>query len=319
MTEQRSAFGQDFGKQVLRVALAVVGLLILRAILGALPMLKNASTIGSTFISPLVIINAVIDTVILLALLRLGLVVGRSISEHYVRLPDLGRIVSLAVAALALAAAYEVYQKPAACLLMSGTDFGKCQQLGALTTGMDFAAAIQQLTQAAAQAVAQAQNGALVAGLQESAANCLVSVYPAYGWTFLVLIAIPVVMIVVLVSRNLDAITETLFHAATAPPRPVSASYSGAARPSGPGPAGDGASAGDAIEKLAKLKSLLDAGVISKEEFEGQKAAILGSSPASSPTTAEPEELRKLKSLFDAGALTQEEYEAQRRRILAAL
>jgi hypothetical protein len=81
------------------------------------------------------------------------------------------------------------------------------------------------------------------------------------------------------------------------------------------GPAGDGAGPGDVIEKLAKLKALLDAGVISREEFDGQKTAILGGSPAS----AEPEELRKLRSLFESGALTEEEYEAQKRRILAKL
>ena len=39
-----------------------------------------------------------------------------------------------------------------------------------------------------------------------------------YGWTFLILIAIPVVGIVVLVSRNLDGLTEVVSRAASLSP-----------------------------------------------------------------------------------------------------
>lgn len=70
----------------------------------------------------------------------------------------------------------------------------------------------------------------------------------------------------------------------------------------------------DDLAALTKLKSLLDAGVLSRPEFEARKARILGGEP---PAPAEPDELRQLKALYEGGALTQEEYESQRVKILA--
>ena len=74
-------------------------------------------------------------------------------------------------------------------------------------------------------------------------------------------------------------------------------------------------SARDIVEKLGKLKSLLDSEVISKEDFETQKMKLLGrTAPDSKP--AEPEDFRKLKSLLDSGALTEEEYKTHKERLL---
>ena len=319
MAQGRSMLGPDFGKRVIRVALAIVGLLVLRAILGALPMVKNASAIGDTFLTPLVLANAVVDTVIFLLILSFGVGLGRTMQANYTRLPDLGKMISLATVAVVLLLAYGSYQTVVACLVESPSDITKALT-GAAGGGVQsllgqFGNMIQGLENSVMEQAIKTAPGYALAGYQAAAVLALKQPPDIYGWTFLILIAIPVIGIVVLVSRNLDTITDMVFHAATARPRPTGSGSGAGVRPPGAGPAGDGAGPGDVIEKLAKLKALLDAGVISREEFDGQKTAILGGSPAS----AEPEELRKLRSLFESGALTKEEYEAQKRRILAKL
>lgn len=70
------------------------------------------------------------------------------------------------------------------------------------------------------------------------------------------------------------------------------------------------------LDKMLKLKTLLESGLITRQEFDAQKTTILKIPPvALSPD----EELRRLKSLADSGALTQAEYDAQRKRILEQL
>ncbi|MFZ3264341.1 MAG: hypothetical protein WA172_10100, partial [Terriglobales bacterium] len=69
MTHTQSFFNPEFGKRVVRLAMTVVGLLVLRAILGNLPMLANATALGSSLMSPLVIADAIVDTLFLIVLL----------------------------------------------------------------------------------------------------------------------------------------------------------------------------------------------------------------------------------------------------------
>lgn len=80
---------------------------------------------------------------------------------------------------------------------------------------------------------------------------------------------------------------------------------------------GDGFS-DETIEKLIKLKSLLDSGVISREEFEQQKAKIKPVRPVApvSPASNIEEQLKMLKSLLDSGTITQAEYENLRQKVL---
>jgi hypothetical protein len=317
MAKGQPILGPDFGKRVIRVAVAIVGLLILRAILGALPMMKNASAIGDTLLTPLVVADAVVDSVIFSLILSFGVRLGRTIQANCARLPDL---ISLATVAVVLLLAYGSYQTLVACLVESPADIVNTliPATGGAPANADefmrqFGGVPQGLDKGVIEQAIKTAPGYALAGYQAAAVLALRQRPDIYGWTFLILIAIPVIGIVVLVSRNLDTITEMVFHAATATARPAGGGYGAGVRPSGVGPAGDAAGPGDVIEKLAKLKSLLDAGVISREEFDGQKTAVLGGSPA----THEPEELRKLRSLREAGALTEEEYEAQKRRILA--
>jgi uncharacterized membrane protein len=66
------------------------------------------------------------------------------------------------------------------------------------------------------------------------------------------------------------------------------------------------------IEKLEKLKSLLDSGAISKEEYETQKNKILHGSSSSSIE----DQLMKLKQLYESGAISREEYDAEKKKLL---
>jgi uncharacterized membrane protein len=69
------------------------------------------------------------------------------------------------------------------------------------------------------------------------------------------------------------------------------------------------------LERLSKLKSLLDSGVITKEEFESQKSLVLHP-PSMQSIDPLQAQLTKLKSLYDSGALTEAEYNQQKRKLL---
>ncbi len=61
------------------------------------------------------------------------------------------------------------------------------------------------------------------------------------------------------------------------------------------------------------LRICLDKGLITKEEFEAEKARL---TKELTPTGDVEEKLNKLKSLLDSGAITQSEYEEQKQAIL---
>lgn len=73
----------------------------------------------------------------------------------------------------------------------------------------------------------------------------------------------------------------------------------------------------DAVDRLVKLKSLQDSGVITKEEFEAQKSAILH--PQITQSASAEDGLKKLKALHDSGAITDGEYESQKNKILSKM
>lgn len=211
--------------------------------------------------------------------------------------------------ALVLVFAYDSYETITACLVESPSSMLKgLAGTQGVPAGMDAATAqmlnsIQQTSQSIIADSIGKLPGTALAGYQQMAVLALRQSPDIYGWTFLVLIAIPVGFIVFYISRNMDAITELVFHAASA---------GGASQ--GPGRV-DTIPPGDPADKLKKLKALLDSGVISRQDFEGQKAVILGSFPIS----GEPAELQKLKALLDAGALSEQEYNLQKERFLARL
>jgi len=72
----------------------------------------------------------------------------------------------------------------------------------------------------------------------------------------------------------------------------------------------------DVLDKLERLKNLLDTGAITRDEFETQKKKIIGKPQM---TGTPEEELKRLKQLFDSGAITKTEYEEQKKQILSKL
>jgi len=72
----------------------------------------------------------------------------------------------------------------------------------------------------------------------------------------------------------------------------------------------------DNVEKLLKLKSLMESGVITKEEFEAQKNKLLQGSSSSDSVESK---LKELKSLLDSGAINQSEYDEQKSKILGRI
>lgn len=61
-------------------------------------------------IFPVTVVRVVLDTVILLLLLRLGYEIGRVFRDNFARLPVLGQVVSSSVAILVVFLAYDAYQ-----------------------------------------------------------------------------------------------------------------------------------------------------------------------------------------------------------------
>ena len=98
----------------------------------------------------------------------------------------------------------------------------------------------------------------------------------------------------------------------------------------------------DSLERIGRLKSLLDAGAITKEEFESQKNLILHPGTAQArqsnskgsqtvatgtpiPQASGPQlsgdalKLERLKGMLDGGLITQQDYDEQKKKILGAI
>lgn len=75
----------------------------------------------------------------------------------------------------------------------------------------------------------------------------------------------------------------------------------------------------ESIEKLSKLKGLLDSNVITKEEFYNQKSLLIGHGNQTNEENTVEEQLTKLKRLYESGAITTPEYDQQRQVLLSKL
>ena len=319
MEQVSLTFAQNIWKKLIRFAVNTLVLLILRAILGSLPMLKNASAFGDSLMSPLVLAYAVVDSVILVVIIDFGIALAHDLQARYEHIPDLGKLVSLTTVLVALICAYKVYELPTACVVVQPADLLSLGQSGTPAGFGEFMRAWTQMAGQVSAAAMQNATGDALISYQRLALAVLRRPPNIYAWTFVILVAFPAAGIVALVSRNLDTFTDLLSHTATAfrgtgglVGTVAGSSARGGAESSG---AGQGMSARDMVEKLGKLKSLLDSEVISKEDFETQKMKLLGrAAPNSKPS--EPEDFRKLKSLLDSGALTEEEYKTHKERLL---
>jgi uncharacterized membrane protein len=78
-------------------------------------------------------------------------------------------------------------------------------------------------------------------------------------------------------------------------------------------------STSEVLEKIVKLKGLLDSGALTREEFDQQKNLLLHPENSPQPSSAAlkaQNELEKAKSLHDAGVLTADEYDGIKKRLL---
>jgi hypothetical protein len=184
--------GSEVGRRLVKIIIAVVGLLIIRLVLDNLPMLKEAKPIyvgsGSSpaanadwanilqqysngqmpqnvqdlarqftfpYIFPISIANAVVDTLIFAMLIGSAAGFNGLIRARSKRLPEGGVIILLLVLTIVVAFAYKSYM-------------------------------------------------GVIPPLLQSQANL-------YGWIFLILGLLPLIGLIVVASRNLDALTEVVF------------------------------------------------------------------------------------------------------------
>lgn len=109
MVVARVSLASQVLRKVIGVVIAVIGLLIVRGIVGALPMLKNAPSIGNSGVTPLMIAQAILSTLIFIALLRFGAGMSAVLRAGYLAFPESGAILNLAVIAAVVAWAYGSY------------------------------------------------------------------------------------------------------------------------------------------------------------------------------------------------------------------
>lgn len=109
MVVQRVTLASEVGKRVVGVSIAVAGLLIARLVVAALPMLKNAPSIGNTGIHPLAAGKVILDTLTFVVLLRFGAATSSLLRSGYRKLADSGPILNLTIITLVVALAYNSY------------------------------------------------------------------------------------------------------------------------------------------------------------------------------------------------------------------
>ncbi|HEY2467907.1 MAG TPA: SHOCT domain-containing protein [Terracidiphilus sp.] len=332
MEQGPSLLANRIAKLAIKAAVSIVALLMLRGIVGSLPMLKNSpaindSFLGDSLLSPLVIANVIVDTIILAVILTFGLRLGQLIRSRGERFAELGSILNQATLVVVLIFAYKMYELLAACFFVGRTDLVNLNSTTASGSYGDFIRAWGQILNQVNATAIQNASGEALNSYQQLALAVFRRPPNYYGWTFLILIAIPVIGLVPLVHRNLDALTDLLSHGAAILQGGATQSGSRAAtnpqevEASAPSPgalinAPAAIALRQIVDKLTKLKALLDVGAISRSDFDSQKERVLAAAILPDPNNADPEQFMRLKALFEAGALNETEYERQKLRAL---
>lgn len=333
MEQSPSLLTSRVAKLAIKAGVSVVALLMLRGIVDSLPMLKNSpaisdSFLGDTLLSPLVIANVLIDTAILIVILTFGLRLGHFVRGQGARFAEIGSIFTQATLVVVLIFAYKMYELPAACFFVGRTDLVNLNTANSASGSYgDFIRAWGQIINQVNATVIQNASGDALTSYQQLALAVFRRAPNYYAWAFLILIAIPVIGLVPLVYRNLDVLADLLSHGAailqggapqsgtpavSAAP-PAEATVPGAAAPIN---APAAMPLRQVVDKLVKLKALLDAGAISRSDFDLQKERVLAAPILPDANSADPEDFMRLKTLYEAGALTQAEYEGQKQRAL---
>lgn len=181
-TTNQNSMASEVGRRLVKTIIAVVGLLIIRLVIGNLPMLKEAKPISvggnaqaqavaqyfntgqmpqdiqqfaAGYIFPISIATAVVDTLIFAVLIGSAAGFNSLIRARSKRLPEGGLIILLLVLTVVVALAYKSYM-------------------------------------------------GVIPPLLGSQANL-------YGWILLILGLLPLIGLIVVASRNLDALTEVIF------------------------------------------------------------------------------------------------------------
>lgn len=333
MEQSPSLLANRAAKLAIKTAVSIVALLMLRGIVGSLPVFKNGpaisgSFLGDSLLGPLVIANWAIDTVILAVILTFGFRLGYFIRSRGERFRELGSIVSQTTLVVVLIFAYKMYELPAACFFVGRTDLVNLSSANVSGSYGDFIRAWGQVINQVNASAIQNASGDALNSYQQLAMAVFRRPPNYYGWTFLILIAIPVISLVPLVHRNLDALADLLSQGAAAILQSGSPQGDASTVPAtrlvvtsatSPATQIDAPSAmalGQIVDKLTKLKALLDVGAILRSDFDIQKQRVLAAPILADANNANPEEFMRLKALFEAGALTQPEYERQKQRVL---
>lgn len=225
MATPSSPVGTEIGKKIVALVITVVILLIVHQIAASLPMLRHAPPLGGTSLFPLALTLAIIDTLIFVALVQFGIGVAALVYTATPTFPESGRLVLLAVLTLVALLAYHGYDGVLPPLLGSRT--------GESIADPAFGGQLIPIAKAY-HAAEQSWKSSLVPNtatqryvpfsihmhtMQLDGQTYLITDPQngrLYDLIFLILIAAPIVGIVVIVFRNMDAITNLVFRAGQA-------------------------------------------------------------------------------------------------------
>lgn len=123
MPDAPVSLGTQVGKKIIGVIVALVGLLIIRAIVGGLPMLKTALSIGTSGVTPLMIAVAIANTLIFVVLLRFGFGLSAVLRAGSPGFPESGAIFNLMVVTVVAIWANSAYSELGQALLRDNQEY----------------------------------------------------------------------------------------------------------------------------------------------------------------------------------------------------
>ncbi len=117
MTAARVSLAGQVGRRIVSLVVSIVVLVFIRSVLASLPVLRNAQAIGDSGITPVMIVQVVVDTLILAALLRFGFQLSATVRAGSQSFPESGTIWNLFIITLVAACAQGVYSEVGQALL----------------------------------------------------------------------------------------------------------------------------------------------------------------------------------------------------------
>jgi len=105
-----NGLSQHMTRLMVATVIPIFGLFLLRTVLAALPMIRNAGPIGDLNIAPLVMVKAAIDTVIYFLILRCSMGASQILKSARPHLAEIGTMILLAGCALVAVLAYSGYE-----------------------------------------------------------------------------------------------------------------------------------------------------------------------------------------------------------------